>query len=135
MPSAFDKDFACRECAKSYDGAHFLCLVNEMNLGVFQGPRSMRHVDLSHPGKTGSDSVTSANSRICGYWIRPSTRIRIRRNISNLEIVFENLQIRRGKPHRKKMRIQKFPDSCGRGVIPLCATTTRWDDRKTLKMV
>ena len=31
------------------------------------------HVDLSHPGKTGSDSVTSACAKICGY-DRPHVR-------------------------------------------------------------
>ena len=40
---------------------HFLCFVNEFHERVFQGPRSIRHVNL----KTGSDSVTLVNSKIC----------------------------------------------------------------------
>lgn len=48
----FYSDFARWASAKSYVGAVLLT--------TFQGPRSIRHVDLSHPGKTGSDSVTSA---------------------------------------------------------------------------
>lgn len=77
----FYSDFARWASAKSYVGAVLLT--------TFQGPRSIRHVDLSHPGKTGSDSVTSAHSKICGTSI-------VLRRIS--------------------VDAARIPDTCGRGL-------------------
>ena len=62
---------------------HFLCFVD----------RSIRHVDLSHLGKTGFDSVTSGYSKICGYDRPRVSEFTAYSRISTLETVFENVRI------------------------------------------
>ena len=67
---------------------HFLCFVNEFHKRVFQGPRSIRHVNW----KTGSDSVTLANSKICWYDLPHVSEFAVYSKIC--KTVFENFRIR-----------------------------------------
>ena len=59
-----------------------------------ESPRSLRHVDLSHSGKTGAGSVTSAYSKICGYDCPHISEFAAYSKMSTLETVFENFRIR-----------------------------------------
>ena len=69
---------------------HFLSFVNKFHERVFQGPRSIRHVNL----KTGSDSVTLANSKICWYDRPHVSEFAVYSKICTLKTVFENFRIR-----------------------------------------
>ena len=90
---------------------HFLCFVNQLHVRVF---RYTMLIYQSHPGKTGSDSVTSAYSKICrkfaayskfcGYDRPHLSEFAAYSKISTLEPVFENFGIR--LPNRP------FPSSC-----------------------
>ena len=79
----------------------FLCFVNKLHERVFQGARSIRHVDL----KTGSDSVTLANSKICWYDRPHASEFAAYSKICTLKTVLG-----------KKMWIQIFPDMCRQGL-------------------
>ena len=55
---------------------------------VFRVSRSIRHVDLSHAGKTGSDCVTSAYLKICGYDRPRESEVAVYSKISFLGVDF-----------------------------------------------
>ena len=80
---------------------HFLCFVNELHERVFQGARSIGHVDL----KTGSDSVTLANSKICWYDHPHASEFAAYSKICTLDCGIGG-----------KMWIQIFPDMCRHGL-------------------